>query len=190
MEVAAVDLSPARAELHQLLLERAFTFGDFTLSSGRKSNFYFDGREVTLHGRGARLVGELVLERCRQVGAEAVGGLTLGADPIVAAVAALSGATDSPLQAFIVRKDDKVHGDKSRIAGPALKPGMRVVMVDDTTTTGTSFFKTMEALEGTGVEIIEAVVIVDREEGAREALAAKGVRLFSLFKRSEFPDSK
>ena len=177
-----------RYELHKLLLERAFTFGDFTLSSGRKSNYYFDGRQVTLDGRGARLVGDVILDRCREVGAQAIGGLTLGADPIVAAVAALSGEGDSPLQAFIVRKEAKGHGAGALIAGPPLKPGTRVVIVDDTTTTGNSFFKTMEALDGLGVEIIEAVVIVDRDEGAREALAAKGISLHALYARSEFPD--
>src|SRR5665213_119436 len=96
------DLDGARLELHGLLAERAFTFGDFVLSSGRRSDFYFNGKQVTLEGRGLYLVSRLILERCRELRIDAIGGLTLGADPIVAGVAALSGEA-APLRAFIVR---------------------------------------------------------------------------------------
>ena len=183
------ELHAVRAELHDLLLHRAFTFGDFTLSSGRKSTYYFDGRQVTLDGRGAWLVSQMVLARCRAIDAQAIGGLTLGADPIVAGVATLSGNTSSPLQAFIVRKEAKTHGTGSRIAGPALQPGTRVALVDDTATTGNSYIQAADALKGTGVQILEAIVIVDREEGAREALGERGISLHALFTRREFPES-
>ena len=177
-----------RAELHALLLERAFRFGDFTLSSGRKSTFYFNGKQVTLDGRGLQLVASLVLHRCREVGAEIIGGLTLGADPIAAAVIALSAERgDGPsMRAFIVRKEAKVHGTEERLEGPPLHRGDRVVLIDDTTTTGGSYLAAADALEGTGAEIIEAIVVVDREEGAREALAARNISLHALFTRSEF----
>ncbi len=176
-----------RSELHTLLAERAFTFGDFVLSSGRRSDFYFDGRQVTLHARGLHLIAVMVLERCRALGVDAVGGLTLGADPIVAAVAALSGSDGgAPINAFIVRKQAKDHGTGRQIEGPALTPDQRVALVDDTTTTGNSYIVAAEAVRATGAAIVEAIAIVDREEGAVEALAEHGLTLFSLYGRHEF----
>ncbi len=176
-----------RAELHGLLKDRAFTFGDFVLASGRRSSFYFDGRQVTLHARGLHLVATMILERCREIGAQRIGGLTLGADPIVAAVAALSTQDGGePIDAFIVRKAAKDHGAGKRIEGPDLTSGQRVAIVDDTTTTGASYISAAEALEGTGVVILEAIAIVDREEGAREALLEHGMELHALFGRGEF----
>ena len=180
------DLVAIRAELHGLLAARAFRFGDFTLASGRKSDFYFDGRQVTLDGRGAYLVGEMILARCREVGAQAIGGMTLGADPIVGAVATLSGKTDAPLQGFLVRKTAKEHGTGNRVEGPPLAGGTRVVIVDDTTTTGASYIGTADALADFDVDIIEAIAIVDRQEGAREALLERGITLHALYTRDEF----
>ena len=190
MSVAGANLgdeTAVRAELHALLAERAFTFGDFVLSSGRRSDFYFDGRQVTLHPRGSLLIGTLVLARCRELNVDAIGGLTLGADPIVAAVSTLSAADGGrEIGAFIVRKQVKDHGAGRQIEGPALTPGMRVVLVDDTTTTGSSYITAQAALAGSGVEIVEAIAVVDREEGAREALREHGMELHALFGRREF----
>lgn len=181
------DQRAVRAELQTLLKERAFRFGDFTLSSGRKSSYYFDGRQVTLDGRGLWLVSQLILARCRELNATAVGGLTLGADPIAAGVA-MQSATDNGdvLKAFIVRKEEKTHGTGSRIAGPTVSSSDRVVLVDDTTTTGNSFIVAQDALRESGANILEAVVIVDREEGAEAALQEHGMKLHSLFRRSDF----
>lgn len=177
-----------REELRILLAERAFTFGDFVLSSGRRSSFYFDGRQVTLHGRGLHLVSHMILERCRALGATVIGGLTLGADPIIGGVLALSGSGGGePLTGLIVRKQAKDHGTGQRAEGPALSAGSRVVLVDDTTTTGASYLSAAEAIRDSGAEILEAIAIVDREEGAREALAEHGLSLHSLYTRSEFP---
>ena len=130
-------LEAARAEMHDLLAERAFTFGDFVLSSGRRSDFYFNGKQVTLEGRGLYLASLLILERCRELRVDAIGGLTLGADPIAAGVAALSGERE-PLRAFIVRKEVKDHGTARLIEGPPLHDGDRVMVVDDVITTGGS----------------------------------------------------
>jgi orotate phosphoribosyltransferase len=182
------DGAPAiRAELHELLRRRSFRFGDFLLSSGRRSDLYFDGKQVTLEGRGLHLVSRLVLDRCRELGATAVGGLTLGADPIAAGAAALSGAGPAPLRAFIVRKEVKRHGTGRTIEGPPLGPGDRCLLVDDVVTTGTGFLTALAQVRETGAEVLEALVVVDREEGGTEALAAAGLRLHALFRRSEFP---
>jgi orotate phosphoribosyltransferase len=185
-EVAG-DLGAVRVELHQLLAERAFRFGDFLLSSGRRSSFYFDGKQVTLEGRGLYLVARLVLARCHQVAAVAVGGLTLGADPIAAGVATLSGAEGPPLRAFIVRKMAKEHGTGRAIEGPPLLGGDRVVLVDDVITSGGSFLLAAERVMECGATVAEAIAVVDREEGGREALAGRGIPLLALFQRSEFP---
>lgn len=185
--VRADDRDELRHELHQLLSERAFQFGDFVLSSGRHSSFYFDGRKVTLDGRGLHLVSRLILDRCHSLNAEVIAGLTLGADPIIAGVIALSGAEDAtPLRGTIVRKQSKDHGTGQRLEGPPLLAGTRVVLVDDTTTTGTSYISAAQAVRQTGAEILEAIAIVDREEGARDELAKHGMPLFALFARSEF----
>jgi len=181
------DLAAVRAELHGLLASRAFTHGDFVLTSGRRSDYYIDGKQVTLDGRGLHLVARLVLQRCRELRVAAVGGLTLGADPIAAAVAALSGEGDAPLCAFIVRKAAKEHGTGRAIEGPPLRAGMRVLLVDDTLTTGGTFLAANQHVAETGAVVVEAVCVVDRQEGGREALEAAGIPLHALFTRSEFP---
>lgn len=191
MTGVATGLDAARAELHALIAGRALRFGDFLLSSGQRSDFYLDARVVTLDGRGLHLVSTLLLARCREVGATAIGGPTLAADPLCAGAAALSGADPSggqaALRAFIVRKQPKAHGTGRTIEGPPLGPDDRAVLVDDTLTTGASILHAHERLRAeTPAQVIEAVVLVDREEGGREALAAHGLALHALFRRSDF----
>lgn len=181
------DLVALRAELHALVATRAFRYGDFVLTSGRRSDYYVDGKQVTLDGRGLYLVARLALQRCRELQVDAVGGLTLGADPIAGAVAALSGATERPIAAFIVRKQAKEHGTGRSIEGPPLQPGARVVLVDDTLTTGGSFLIARDRVVEAGAQVVEAFCVVDREEGGREALEGAGIPVFALFARSEFP---
>jgi orotate phosphoribosyltransferase len=184
--VTAAGDSALRDELRELVAVRAFTYGDFTLTSGRKSDYYVDGKQVTLDGRGLYLVAKFALEHCRELHIDAVGGLTLGADPIAAAVAALSGATDDPITAFIVRKEVKAHGTGRAIEGPDLRAGQRVLIVDDTMTTGGTFLQAAEAVKVAGATIVGALCVVDREEGGREALEAAGITLHALFQRHEF----
>ena len=179
------SLDTIRRELHGLLAERAFSFGDFVLASGRSSDFYFNGKQVTLEGRGLYLASRLILERCRDLRIDAIGGLTLGADPIASGVVALSGE-GNPLRAFIVRKEPKDHGTGALIEGPPLRAGDRVLVVDDVITTGSSLLKAIDALREQPVEIVEALAVVDREEGGREAIEARGLRVHALFVRSEF----
>lgn len=175
-----------RDELRELVAVRAFTYGSFTLTSGRHSDYYVDGKQVTLDGRGLYLVARLALEQCRAQDIDAVGGLTLGADPIAAAVAALSGESQQPITAFIVRKEVKAHGTGRAIEGPALRPGQRVLLVDDTLTTGGTFLQARDAVAATGATIVGALCVVDREEGGREALEGAGIELRALFQRTEF----
>jgi orotate phosphoribosyltransferase len=175
-----------RDELRELVGTRAFAYGTFTLTSGRTSDYYVDGKQVTLDGRGLYLVARFALEYCREHGIDAVGGLTLGADPIAAAAAALSGDGDHPITAFIVRKEIKAHGTGRAIEGPALRPGQRVLLVDDTLTTGGTFLQANEAVATTGATVVGALCVVDREEGGREALEGVGITLHALFRRSEF----
>lgn len=186
---AAADTGVLRAELRALLEARALRFGAFVLASGRRSDFYVDGRVVTLDGRGLWLVSSLLLRRCRDLGATAIGGPTLAADPMLSGTAALSGADAAgpPLRAFIVRKAAKDHGTGRTIEGPPLAAGDRALLVDDTLTTGGSLIRALEQVRAeTEVTVLEAVVLVDREEGGREALAAAGLPLHSLFTRSDF----
>ncbi len=181
----SADLVDARRELHALLAERAFSFGDFVLSSGRRSDFYFDGKQVTLEGRGLHLASLLILQRCHELRVDAIGGLTLGADPIVCGVAALSGAS-TPLRAFIVRKEAKGHGTGALIEGPALRDGDRVMVVDDVITSGASLLAAVDAVTVHPGDVVAALAVVDREQGGRRALEVRGLRAESLFVRSDF----
>ena len=185
-EILRLDRDHARRELHHLLATRAFTFGDFVLTSGRRSNFYFDGKQVTLDGRGLALVSLLILDLCREQHIEAVGGLTLGADPIAAGVATLSGLTDAPIVAFLVRKEAKGHGTQRFLEGPQLAKETRVLIVDDVITTGGSLQVAAERAAEAGATVAGVLAIVDREEGGRETLEAQGYTVHALFKRSEF----
>jgi orotate phosphoribosyltransferase len=183
--ISATD-TELRDELRELVAVRAFTYGDFTLTSGRQSDYYVDGKQVTLDGRGLYLVARFTLEHCREHDIDAVGGLTLGADPIAAAAAALSGEGERPITAFIVRKEVKAHGTGRAIEGPDLVAGQRVLLVDDTLTTGGTFLQARDAVAATGATIVGALCVVDREEGGRDILEAAGIKLHALFRRSEF----
>lgn len=167
-----------KEELKKLLRETgAVKTGEFVLSSGKKSNFYIDCRKVTLHPKGAKLIGKIILEKIKGLKVDAVGGLTLGADPITGAVVTLS---DIP--GFIVRKKEKEHGTKQKIEG-LIEPGWNVVIVEDVATTGASALQAIEAVEAIGAKVVKVISVVDREEGAAEAL--KNYDFDPIFKKEE-----
>jgi orotate phosphoribosyltransferase len=173
-------------ELRGIIREKSLRIGDFTLSSGKKSNYYLDCRMTTLHPRGAVLIGRLILERLREhnIQADAIGGLTMGADPIVSAVAVVSSLEGTPLPAFIVRKEAKGHGTQRAIEGYDGKPGSRVVIVDDVCTTAGSLLVAAEKAEDTGYKVVAAFCVVDREEGGTEMIAKK-YPFYALFTAKE-----
>lgn len=167
-----------KEELKKLLKETgAVKFGEFTLSSGKKSDFYVDCRKVTLHPQGAKLIGKIILEKIKGLKVDAIGGLTLGADPITSTVVALS-----TIPGFIVRKKAKEHGTQQRIEG-LIEPGWKVVIVEDVATTGASALQAIEAAEAAGAKVIKVISVVDREEGAAESL--KNYDFDPIFRRSE-----
>jgi orotate phosphoribosyltransferase len=173
-------------ELRGIIREKSLRIGDFTLSSGKKSNYYLDCRMTTLHPRGAVLIGRLILERLREhnIQADAIGGLTMGADPIVSAVAVVSSLEGTPLPAFIVRKEAKGHGTQRAIEGYHGKPGSRVVIVDDVCTTAGSLLVAAEKAEDAGYKVVAAFCVVDREEGGTEMIAKK-YPFYALFTAKE-----
>lgn len=168
-----------KTRLLALLKKEALKKGEFVLSSGKVSNYYLDGRIITLTAEGAYLVASIILELIKDI--DAIGGPTLGADPIAGAVAALSHINKTPVKTFIVRKVAKEHGTQQQIEGPRLKEGERVILVDDVATTGKSLIEAKEALDKMGVIVKKAIVIVDRGEGAKENLAQQGLALESIF---------
>jgi len=150
------------SELVDHLLERAVrTDGPFTLRSGEVSNWYIDARQTTYDGRGARLIGEALLEVLDH-SVEAVGGMTMGADPLAIATAVVG--TERPLRAFSIRKAAKEHGVGGRIVGP-VKSGDRVAVLEDTTTTGGAFIEAIDVALGAGLVVLQAVALIDRSRG-------------------------
>ena len=157
----------------------ALKYGDYTLTSGRKSPYYFDGRLLSLDPEGAHLISQAVLPILRKAGVDAVGGPTLGADPIVATVALAGHLAGERIPAFIVRKEAKVHGTGQAIEG-ALAPGARVAIIDDTCTTGGSLFHAIEAAEAAGCTVVTVMAVLDRREGGGDAIREKGYSFSSL----------
>jgi orotate phosphoribosyltransferase len=179
-----MKLKTDRSRLLELLRTQSLLIGEFTLVSGRKSRFYFDSKRTTLLAEGAYLAAAEVLSKIRDEGlvADAIGGMTLGADPIVCPVAALSQIEGPPLRAFIVRKEAKEHGTGRAIEG-SLEPGSRVIVVDDVVTTGGSTLRAIEAVELEGHRVVALICLVDREEGGTEKL--QRWPFHPLFLRSE-----
>ena len=151
----------------------ALLYGDFTLSSGKKSDHYFDGKKLTLSPEGAYWVGKTFFDELARIDVDAVGGLSIGADFIATAVALVSHLEDKPIPSFIVREVVKPHGTKKKVEGH-LKEGSRVAIVDDVITTGTSVKKAIEAVEAVGCKVVKVMVIVDRKEGGGDQLKKEG----------------
>ena len=163
-----------------LVRQKALKFGDFTLASGKKAKYYLDGKQVTLDPTGARLVAEGILDLLAAGPLPAaVGGMSIGADPITAAVVTMSAVRGTPLLGFMVRKEAKGHGTNQYLEGP-VTPGQTAVIVEDVVTTGGSSLKAIERAEGFGLKIVGVLAIIDRMEGGAQAFAARGYPLSSL----------
>lgn len=171
--------------LRDVLRERSLKFGNFVLRSGKASSYFFDGKQTTLSAEGAALVGPLMFELIKDLDVAAVGGPTLGADPIVTAVAAESFRAGKPLDAFIVRKETKDHGIGDRIAGP-WRAGQRVAILEDALTTGSAIKMAVEAAREAGMVVVAAATIVDRLEGGADNLRALGVECRALYTIRDF----
>lgn len=172
-----------RADLFRLIKKLSYREGDFTLASGKKSTFYIDLKATTLHPDGAHLIGEVAVETVLQSGLkiDAVGGLTLGADPLATAISLAARARGITWPAFIVRKEAKDHGTARYIEGTEnMKPGGNVLVLEDVVTTGGSSQKAIERLREAGYNPVAVLTVVDREQGGVETLAKQGLKLISL----------
>ena len=177
-----------RQRLKQILLEKSYRKGTFTLSSGKKSDFYIDGKQTTLSAEGAFLCGKLIFSLIQNQATpiDAIGGMTLGADPLVTAVSIASFLEDQPIPAFIVRKESKKHGTEEYIEGKSNLPeGALVALVEDVVTTGGTLIKVIDRVEAQGYKVGLIVTVVDRQEGGAEMLAEKGFQLEAIFTREE-----
>ena len=175
--------------LRELMQRRCVQYGDFTLTSGQKSSFYYNGKLVTLRPSGAKLIGEALVDVVLASGAEAVGGPALGAVPIACAVGAASLSRGRDLPVFVVRIEQKEHGARDLIAEPysddgkeLMTTGRRVAIVEDAITTGGSVTKAIAAVEGLGCQVVLLAVLVERHEGGGDALRSKGYDVLSLFR--------
>lgn len=171
-----------REDLLAHINDKAVVHGRVTLSSGREADYYIDLRRVTLDGQSAPLVGRMLLDATADLDYDAVGGLTLGADPVAAAVLHAAAARGRRIDAFVVRKSEKVHGLQRRIEGPDVA-GRRVLAVEDTSTTGGSVMTAVEALREAGAEVAAVAVLVDR--GARSRIKDEGLEYRAVFEHTD-----
>jgi orotate phosphoribosyltransferase len=172
-----------KEKLLKILREKSYREGDFTLASGKKSNFYLDVKETALHPEGAFVIGAMAVELLEREGVRpfAVGGLTLGADPLATSVSLAYFANGMPVPAYIVRKQPKDHGTLAWIEGAKTFPkGAGLVVLEDVVTTGGSSLKAVDKLEEAGFRVLGILTVVDRMEGAAEAIRARGLKFFSL----------
>ncbi len=177
------NMDAHRQQLLQLLKEKSFRYSPdapFKLASGRLSPYYVDCRPVTHSAQGLALMGEIIFDLIKDLDIQAVGGLTMGADPLAHAAALVSWQKGRPIDAFSVRKFTKAHGTGGRVVGP-VRPGDRVVIVEDVITTGGSAREAIEAARDYGLEVVMVLVLVDRQEGGREAIEALGPRVETVF---------
>jgi orotate phosphoribosyltransferase len=166
--------TPARDRLLELIKDKAIVHGRVTLSSGKEADYYVDLRRITLDGEAAPLVGQVMSDLTRDLRFDAVGGLTLGADPVATAMLHAAAAAGGRLDAFVVRKAGKAHGLQQRIEGPSIE-GRRVVVVEDTTTTGNSPLDAVEAAREVGAEVLAIATIADRATGAGQRFEDAGL---------------
>jgi orotate phosphoribosyltransferase len=168
--------SARHPELAQYVQDHAIKRGSFTLVSGRKSSYYCDGKRVSFSGEGLQLIADAIHSELRDLECDAIGGMDMGATPIVAAVSLRLFQLGRSVPAFVVRKDVKDHGTRREIEGPLPEQPSRLVIVDDVVTSGGSIIKSIEAVRRRGHEVVLAISILDRDGGGREALNAMGVK--------------
>jgi orotate phosphoribosyltransferase len=177
-----------RQRLKEIILEKSYRKGTFTLTSGKTSDFYVDVKQTSLSAEGSYLCGKLILDLMLQADTpiEAVGGMTLGADPLVSAVSVVSHLEGHPVPAFIVRKEAKGHGTENYIEGLSnMTPGCRVTLLEDVVTTGGTLVKVIDRVEAAGFTVAQIITVVERQEGGVEVLAKAGYKLESLFTREQ-----
>lgn len=173
-------------KLARLLMSLSYREGEVTLTSGKKSDYYFDCKQTALHPEGSWLIGTCFLGLLEGKDVQGVGGMTLGADPLVSSVTVLSHVQGRPMPGFIIRKKSKGHGTNQYLEGLAnFKPGMRVALLEDVVTTGGTLVTAAERVRDAGFEITTVLSVLDREEGGRENLAKAGLPLESIFTRAE-----
>jgi orotate phosphoribosyltransferase len=170
----ADDIAAARARLLEIIKDKAIVHGRVTLSSGKEADYYVDLRRITLDGEASPLVGVVVRDLVADLGYDAIGGLTLGADPVATAVLHASAAAGDRKDAFVVRKAGKAHGLQQRIEGPTVE-GRRVVVVEDTSTSGASALEAVAAVREGGGEVVAVASIADRDTGAAQKFAEAGL---------------
>ncbi|NPB09020.1 MAG: orotate phosphoribosyltransferase [Thermodesulfobacteria bacterium] len=180
-------MSEERKALFELLFERAFLYSEegFRLASGKISPYYLDCKKVTLSARAFPLIGRLLWERAQKFSPQAVGGLTLGADPLVSAVCFQAGLEGHPLEGFIVRKEAKGHGTGNFLEG-FVQPGWRSVILEDVVTTGGSSLKAVKRAQDAGLDVVAVIALVDRKEGGKEAIERAGLDFEAIFDIEEF----
>ncbi|MRR39406.1 orotate phosphoribosyltransferase [bacterium] len=171
-------------ELRDLVKRDAVKFGKFILASGKESDLYVDLRKVTLQPKGASLIGSIIFEMIRDRGIEAIGGLSLGADPIAVATSLAAYGQGQEIIAFLVRKEKKEHGMKNAVEGP-IKPGQKVVIVDDVITTGSSTITAIQQAEAAGLKVDLVIAVMDRLEGGRANIEALGHEVRTLLTRND-----
>jgi len=173
--------------LIELVLEKAFKYSEepvFELVSGKKSNYYFNCKTVTLHPEGMYLIGNIIFDLIKDLNVKGIGGLTLGADPIAYAVSYTSYLKGNPIEAFVVRKTAKSHGTQLWIEGN-VKKGDKVVIIDDVITTGKSTIEAINRAKEEGIDIVRVIAFIDRQEGGREAIESSGYKLDALVTKDE-----
>ncbi len=174
------DIAADRARLLEIVKEKAIVHGRVTLSSGAKADYYVDLRRITLDGEASPLVGRVMLDLVADLDFDAVGGLTLGADPVATSMLHASAVAGGRLDAFVVRKAGKAHGLQQRIEGPSIA-GRRVLIVEDTSTTGSSPLEAATAAREAGAEVVAVATIADRDTGAAEKFAEAGLTYRHVF---------
>jgi len=174
----------ARDQLRQMLLQRSMRFGEFILSSGATSNYYVDVRKTSLHPVGLRMIAKLFFEALKDDGVTAVGGLTLGADPLVAGVMIHSAEAGQPIEGFLVRRNTKDHGLRGQVEGN-LAGHKRVAILDDVITSGESSLIAAEAAESYRAQVVRVLAVVDREQGASQVFQQRGYPFTPLFSIGE-----